>query len=204
MCQMCKPAHAPLRPAFRLAAGGTYEVSFGNSEQWSLPPTGEAEQEQWWQEQREREPDYGGDIAAAVADATQHRSQNAQKKQEALEAFSRVVAAEGIKVLKHHSRGGAAVRMLHYDPSHSALAWDSHRLFFFTMKRSVPLSDVLDVEREGSIVWVKTLHMGEFGLEMPLQEDAELVYLAMDALLDERTGPCVGPSNKALRLPIFA
>ncbi|CAM9753188.1 unnamed protein product, partial [Choristocarpus tenellus] len=50
----------------------------------------------------------------------------------------------------------------------------------------VPLGDILDVERSGSVVWLKCLHLGTVGFEANLPGDSEIFYYAMDALLDLR------------------
>jgi hypothetical protein len=41
------------------------------------------------------------------------------------------------------------------------------------------LRDVLDVEQDGNIVWVKTLHLGKIGIETTFEKDATIISVPL-------------------------
>lgn len=156
---------------FRFSSGATSECT------WVLPDPKQPRQDARQNHQQQWE-EHHVDLAVAVATAMQRKCFSDGKRAKALKAFTSLLQADGLRILKHHKRGGAGVRLLKYDPSHALLEWDSHRLFFKT-KKKIPVRDILDVELEAQIVWIKTLHMGEFGLE--LEREVRLTIPTVDS-----------------------
>eukprot|EP00611_Tribonema_gayanum_P022251 TRINITY_DN442_c0_g1_i1.p1 TRINITY_DN442_c0_g1~~TRINITY_DN442_c0_g1_i1.p1 ORF type:complete len:184 (-),score=31.66 TRINITY_DN442_c0_g1_i1:287-838(-) len=118
--------------------------------------------------------------------------------------FHSLLMLTGMTVVKHHrnEKKGAAERTIAWDSRKHAMMWRSHKFGYLKTRRSVPLRDVLDIERHGRLLWVKTLHMGEFGFEVEHAAEAEVIFSALNALLDEFRGPARCPVG-ALRSASF-
>jgi hypothetical protein len=121
------------------------------------------------------------------------RHSNERLRREAVARFVSVLSSSGLCVTKHcRSSSRRVSRVVRF--SGEQLTWDSKKWFLRTER--IPLRDVLDVEQDGNIVWVKTLHLGKIGIETTFEKDATVIYHALDALLDERVGgPAVGDDS---------